>query len=27
MNYASAQAELAIAMAQLSAVRRLKGKK
>jgi F-type H+-transporting ATPase subunit epsilon len=27
MNYASAQAELAIAIAQLSAVRRLKGKK
>ncbi len=27
MNYASAQAELAIALAQLSAVRRLKGKK
>ena len=27
MNYASAQAELAMAMAQLSAVRRLKGKK
>jgi F-type H+-transporting ATPase subunit epsilon len=27
INYASAQAELAIAMAQLSAVRRLKGKK
>ncbi len=27
VNYASAQAELAIAMAQLSAVRRLKGKK